>query len=105
MPVPVSLTGPKALLRRHGRSLTLFTSATALAAIQCPLWAYERGLLGPDNPDLRLLLSWPVRLATRVRDLVRLATVYAAWLLVLDVRERWLELVGQILTTGDRKAG
>jgi hypothetical protein len=105
MPVPVSLTTTKALLRRHGRSLTLFTSATARAAIHCPLWAYEQGLLRPDNPDLRLLLSWPVRLAARVRDLVRLATVYAAWLLVLDVRERWLELVGQILATGDRKAG
>jgi hypothetical protein len=94
MPGLVSLTTAKALLRRHGRSLTLVTSATALAAIQGPLWAYER-----------LLLSWPVRLAARVRDLVRLATVCAAWLLVLDVRERWLELVGQILATGDRKAG
>jgi hypothetical protein len=100
-----TLSTLRALLRRHGRSLALLTAATALAAIHVPLWAYERGLVGPTDPDLRLLLSWPLRLVALVRELARIATIVAARLLMIDVRERWLDLLGRVLVAGDRDAG
>jgi hypothetical protein len=85
------------LARRHGRSLTLLAAATALAVTEGPLWAYQRGLLGPADPGLRVLLGLPMRLVVLARNLARGATLGAALLLMLDVRERWLNLVGRVL--------
>ena len=93
------------LARRHGRSLALLTAATLLAATEGPLWAYQRGLLGPADPGLRVMLDFPVRLLAVARNLARGATVGAALLLALDVRERWLHLVGRILVEPPPAAG
>jgi hypothetical protein len=90
----------KAVVRRHGRSLALLSASTVLAATHGPLWAYQRGLIGPHDPGLRVLLSGPLRLVGLVRRLALYATVGAAQLLVLDVRERWLDLLGRILAGG-----
>jgi hypothetical protein len=89
-------------IRRHGRSLTLLGTATVLSALHVPLWAYERGLLGPDDPNLRVLLTGPVRLLHVLRDVARFATAGAALLVWLDVREQWLDLVGRLLASGVR---
>jgi hypothetical protein len=102
MPGRAILTGFKAGSRRHGRSLTLLSTATILAALHVPLWAYERGLLGPADPNLRVLLAGPVRLVAVLRDAARFVTAGAALLLWLDVREQWLNLVGRLLASGDR---
>jgi hypothetical protein len=95
------LTGLEAGLRRHGRrhgrSLTLFGLATVLAALHVPLWAYEHGLLGPADPNLRQILNAPLRLVALLRDAARLTTVLAARLLAVDLREQWFDLVGRML--------
>jgi hypothetical protein len=88
--------------RRHGRSLTLLSTATVLAALHVPLWAYERGLLGPADPNLRLVLTGPVRLVALLRDAARLVTLGAARLVLIDVREQWLDLVGRMLAPAGR---
>jgi hypothetical protein len=103
--LPALEAGLRRQARRHGRSLTLLSLATGLAALHVPLWAYERGLLGPADPHLRLVLTGPVRLAGLLRDAARLATVLAARLFLLDVREQWLHLVGRLLAGGERGAG
>ena len=104
MPGRARLDGLTAVGRRHGRSLTLLGAATALTALYVPLWAYERRLLGSADPGVRLLLSWPLRLAALLREAARVATVGAAQLLLLDVREHWLALVGRILVSDVRDA-
>jgi hypothetical protein len=88
--------------RRHGRSLTLLSLATVFAALHVPLWAYERGLLGPADPHLRQFLAPAVRLVALLRGAAWLATVWAAWLVAVDVREQWLALVGRLLVVDVR---
>jgi hypothetical protein len=51
------------------------------------------------------MLDFPVRLLAVARNLARGATVGAALLLALDVRERWLHLVGRILVDPPPAAG
>jgi hypothetical protein len=104
MPGRASLDGLKAVGRRPARSLTLLGTATALTALYVPLWAYERRLLGSADPGVRLLVSWPMRLVALLREVARGATVGAAQLLLLDVREQRLKLVGRMLVPGVRDA-
>jgi hypothetical protein len=79
------------------RWLAIFGVAVAVRlATQIPLWAYERGLLGPRDAGQRILMGFPLMAVRLLRDASTFVAVYSGGNLIAEARRRWTDYQEEI---------
>ena len=79
------------------RMVAIFGGAVAVRlATQIPLWAYDRGLLGPREAGQRILLGLPLAAVRLLKEASLVVAVYTGGNLLAEARRRWLAYQGEI---------
>ncbi len=72
------------------RMLAIFGGAVVVRlATQIPLWAYDRGLLGPRDAGQRILLGLPLAAVRLLKEASLVIAVYSGGNLLAEARRRW----------------
>ena len=79
------------------RWLAIFGVAVVVRlATQIPMWAYDRGLLGPRDAGQRILMGFPLMAVRLLRDVSTFVAVYSGGNLLAEARRRWTDYQEEI---------
>jgi len=79
------------------RLLAIFGVAVVVRlATQIPVWAYDRGLLGPRDAGQRILMGFPLLAVRLLRDASTFVAIYAGSNLLAEARRRWTDYQEEI---------